>query len=63
MAPNTVFQLPGAAQAACAGVKEIVSKVPVHAVGVGEAIAEIPARLSDHALSLSPDGARAERRA
>jgi hypothetical protein len=63
IAPNTVFQLPGAAQAACAGVKEVVSKVPVHAVGVGRTIAEIPDRLGDYARSLGPDGAREERRA
>jgi hypothetical protein len=56
MAPNTVFQLPGAALAACAGVKEVVSKVPVHTVGVGETIAEIPARVSDFARSLSLNG-------
>jgi hypothetical protein len=61
MAPNTVFQLPGAAQAACAGVKEVVSKVPVHTVGVGQTIAEIPVRLSDFARSLSPQDARGER--
>ncbi|HZR83429.1 MAG TPA: hypothetical protein VFD92_20210 [Candidatus Binatia bacterium] len=60
MAPNTVFQLPGAAQAAAAGVKEIVSRVPVHAVGVGDAIAEIPARLGAYARALSSDAARAE---
>jgi hypothetical protein len=57
MAPNTAFQLPGAAQAACAGVKEIVSKVPVHSVGVGETIAAIPERVNDFARSLSPHGA------
>jgi len=61
MAPNTAFQLPGAAQASCAGVKEIVSKVPVHSVGVGETIAAIPGRVSDFARSLSSHGARAER--
>ncbi len=60
MAPNTVFQLPGAGQAALAGVKEIVSKVPVHTVGVGESIAAIPARLDDFARSLAPTGACAE---
>jgi len=56
MAPNTVFQLPGAAQAACAGVKEVVSKVPVHTVGVGESIAAIAARLDDFARSLDARG-------
>lgn len=60
MAPNTAFQLPGAAQAACAGVKEVVSKVPVHSVGVGETIAAIPERVNDFARTLSPHGARAE---
>jgi hypothetical protein len=57
MAPNTVFQLPGAAQAACAGVKEIVSRVPVHPVGVGASIEEIPARVRDYARFLSAGGA------
>jgi hypothetical protein len=56
MAPNTVFQLPGAARAACAGVKQIVSRVPVHAVGVGDGIGEIPARIRDFARMLSPGG-------
>lgn len=60
MAPNTVFQLPGAAQAACAGVKEIVSKLPVHAVGVGDAIGAIPARLTEFARSLATRTAGAE---
>jgi hypothetical protein len=59
MAPNTVFQLPGAAQASSAGVKEVVSKVPVHAVGVGDAIAAIPARLSVFAQTLAAHGAGA----
>jgi hypothetical protein len=58
MAPNTVFQLPGAAQAACAGVKEIVSKLPVHAVGTGATIAEIPVRMREFARSLAPDADR-----
>jgi hypothetical protein len=62
MAPNTVFQLPGAARAASAGVKEVVSRVPVHAVGVGATIEEIPARLCDFSRTLS-GGARTERRA
>lgn len=53
MAPNTIFQLPGAAQAASAGVKEIVSKVPVHTVGVGDAIAAIPARLAAFARTVA----------
>jgi hypothetical protein len=61
MAPNTVFQLPGAARAACAGVKEVVSRVPVHAVGVGETIAEISARVRDFARIVSPDDGREER--
>ncbi len=60
MAPNTAFQLPGAAQASIAGVKEIVSKVPVHSVGVGETITAIPGRVSDFARTLSLRGARAE---
>jgi hypothetical protein len=63
MAPNTVFQLPGAALAACAGVKEVVSKVPVYTVGVGDTIAEIPARVSEFARSLSPAGDRDQRQA
>jgi hypothetical protein len=58
MAPNTVFQLPGAAQAACAGVKEIVSKVPVHAVGVGDRIDAIAARLTEFARGLATQDAR-----
>ena len=60
MAPNTVFQLPGAAQASSAGVKEVVSKVPVHSVGVGDAIAAIPARLAAFARTLAEQGAAAE---
>jgi len=60
MAPNTAFQLPGAAQAACAGVKEIVSRVPVHSVGVGETIGAIPERVTDFARGLAPHRARAE---
>lgn len=63
MAPNTAFQLPGAALASCAGVKEIVSKVPVSSVGVGETIAAIPARVSGFARTLSLSGACAEHRA
>lgn len=63
MAPNTVFQLPGAGQAACAGVKEVVSKVPVHTVGTGDTIAEIPARLRDFARSLAAGAHPEERRA
>ena len=63
MAPNTVFQLPGAARAACAGVKEVVSRVPVCAVSVGDTIEEIPVRLSDFARSVSPSAALEERRA
>jgi hypothetical protein len=54
MAPNTAFQLPGAAQASIAGVKEIVSKVPVVSVGVGETIAAIPGRVRDFARPLAP---------
>jgi hypothetical protein len=60
MAPNTIFQLPGAAQAASAGVKEVVSKVPVHAVGVGDTIGAIPSRLSDFARTLAARGGGAE---
>ena len=60
MAPNTAFQLPGAAQASCAGVKEIVSRVPVHTVGVGTTIAAIPERVHDFARSLAAHDARPE---
>ncbi|MBY0274941.1 hypothetical protein K2Z84_06350, partial [Candidatus Binatia bacterium] len=63
MAPNTVFQLPGAAQAACAGVKEAVSKVPVHAVGVGDRVDGIAARLTAFAAGLAPCDARVEQTA
>jgi hypothetical protein len=56
MAPNTVFQLPGAARAACAGVKQIVSRVPLHVLGVGDDIAEIPARVRDFARMLPSRG-------
>lgn len=63
MAPNTVFQLPGAAQAACAGVKEIVSKIPVHMVGVGNRVDGIAARLTAFADGLAPSGAHVERTA
>ncbi|MFN8603534.1 MAG: hypothetical protein U0842_23920 [Candidatus Binatia bacterium] len=58
MAPNTVFQLPGAAQAASAGVKEVVSKVPVHTVGVGGDVAAIPARLAEFARTLADASTR-----
>jgi hypothetical protein len=59
MAPNTVFQLPGAGQAACAGVKEIVSKVSVHTVGVGDRIDAIVERIDDFARWLAPRSERA----
>jgi hypothetical protein len=62
MAPNTVFQLPGAGQAASAGIKEVVSKVPVHTVGVGDDIAAIPARLTDFARALATSTGGAEER-
>jgi hypothetical protein len=60
MAPNTVFQLPGAAQAASAGVKEVASRVPVHTVGVGDRIPAIPRHLTDFACSLARTSSSAE---
>lgn len=45
MAPNTAFQLPGIGPEACAGVKAVVSNVPVHTVSVGTAIADIAPRI------------------
>lgn len=63
MAPNTVFQLPGAARAACAGVKEVVSRLPVHPVGVGTSIDDIAGRIRDFAGTLAPSGDRGAFRA
>jgi len=62
MAPNTAFQLPGAAQAAIAGVREVVSRVPVHSVGVGDGIGAIAGRLADFARGLACGSAHPELR-
>ena len=48
IAPNTVFLLPGMARAAAAGVKAVVTRVPVHALAVGTTIGEIPGRVRAH---------------
>ena len=58
MAPNTVFLLPGAARAAAAGVKALVTRVPVHVVAVGDSIADIVPRVREHARYL---GSRSRR--
>jgi len=53
IAPNTVFLLPGSAREAAAGVREVVTRVPVHALSVGTTIDEIPVRVREHAGRLS----------
>ena len=58
IAPNTVFLLPGSAREAAAGVREVVTRVPVHALSVGTTIDEIPVRVREHAGRLSSAVAR-----
>jgi len=53
IAPNTIFQLPGIGRNAAAGVKSLVTSVPVFRVGTGHSIDDIAPRLRDFATSLA----------
>jgi hypothetical protein len=59
MAPNTIFQLPGIGRQAAAGVKALVSTVPVYRVSTGRSIGEIAPRLRDFARLLAGSDAAA----